>query len=190
MVNYLSPLQRIVNVGWGGFGRYMVVGIADNTSEALVDIAVPILPTTLTMVSPSLDVLTVLTTSASQAGDEWSANTTLDEDKGNADAVNSIEKRKALVDASETYWFVTYQAWKYESGLDIVAASIVYYFMLGRYALDHPNTSHFFFDASPIFGPSENMQWDRPLSAANIPRAQDWSKPLDDLDGGPFDRTP
>lgn len=182
--NDIGPFQTLTAVSWQTISRYAVIELYSNSGDAVAGTFPPVLPTTASMVVGLMGVeYTSSLVFSSAIPDGITANDTADADKVNLDAINTIKKRKKIIDDSTSYWLVTIQAWS--DGTTVHQAQIGYIFMLGRYVLDHPSVSHFFFDASSIGGSGEDITWDRPLAKVPSP-CRDWSLGLLDLDDAPF----
>lgn len=186
MVARLDPFQIIVNVSWASINRYLIVGFFDNASDSETGVMTPVLPTLPFQITGQLPDYNGGLVRLNPFPDGIDGAGTAPADRANLDAVNSVKKRKDLIDGSESYWYLTIQAWRGGLFNDIHVSQIGRIFFLGRYIIDHPKVNHFFFDASDMFV-TINYTWDRPVSNATLTNTQDWGKPIPDLDGGPFD---
>ena len=183
MVDYREDaFQRIVNVGWPQNLRYIVKDLGDNSSEnSPADILVPH-NCTYADISAVIGDIETETNPVDFFYSTAPAITTL------AD-LNTINKRKALIDLGESYVYCAFTRWESTNhpGTFITRQAFTIFFV-GKYILDHPNTLDFFFrqlSNSTDLNATRPDQTTRDFLVGAPWQCRDYAGPLGDLDGGP-----
>lgn len=197
LTNDMGPFQTIVNVSWGQNTKYWVWISSQTSSEAIAsgNVCPPILPTIAFTTFGTLFTPFFLGLTTSTPNGLFSPNTTPSGDIMNFDGINSVAKRKALIDASTDYWLLPIQGWYNPDDGNPARAgigTIDYVFLIGKWILkaSEAHTDTFTIDDSNVSGFIDVFT--RPLNATTFPmqspRAVNWGAPIPELDGGPFNQ--
>lgn len=183
MTNYLSPIERIVGVGWNQGIRYIVRNISDNAASGHTETLFPEDPGGYT--GPITVAITDQPVSVNPLNYFYSTAPLV----GYHGDINSIAKRKALIDANTgQYTFLSLVQWRGSlSGL--AAFSVLPIFFIGKYILDHPEVSDYFYTTSGFdnhFLRPDGITRAALLDNSTGEGCTDWGLAVDGLDGGPF----